>query len=113
MKDFLRCIKKAYKSESKTMADWVYLANAVMAYGQYHDNWKQVGTVRADYEKWVESGVLKKALTRLTRLMKNVKRPSLPDLRRFPKPARTSAVFSRGRCSLTFQRNCKTKMRQF
>eukprot|EP00187_Rhodella_violacea_P015570 CAMPEP_0184719236 /NCGR_PEP_ID=MMETSP0314-20130426/8213_1 /TAXON_ID=38298 /ORGANISM="Rhodella maculata, Strain CCMP 736" /LENGTH=734 /DNA_ID=CAMNT_0027183097 /DNA_START=62 /DNA_END=2266 /DNA_ORIENTATION=+ len=71
MRLFLRDVEKAYDSSNKTMADWVYLSNAIMGFGGYHEKWQQVGTERDSYSGWVESTVLQEALNRLQELMKN------------------------------------------
>jgi len=70
-------IKSMYETSGKSPANWIYLANAVMAYGQYHDKWNQVGTESKLYDKWVDSHALLKGLSRLLKLMENI--PSSND----------------------------------
>jgi hypothetical protein len=69
MRPFQLQIKSIYEGTKKTSANWIYLANAVMAFRQYHDKWNQVGTDPDSYEKWTESSVLREGLSRLTKLM--------------------------------------------
>ena len=65
-------IKSMYESSRKSPANWIYLANGVMAFNQYHDKWNQVGTDPKSYEKWVDSYALRKGVSRLSNLMENV-----------------------------------------
>jgi hypothetical protein len=71
MQEFLPQIKSVYESPNKTPSQWMYLANAVMAFEQYHDKWNQIGTDPKSYDNWVESNVLLEALSRLSNLMKD------------------------------------------
>ena len=52
----------------------MYLANAVMTFGQYHEKWNQIGTGTESCEKWVELRTLLSELSRLTKLMEKVPR---------------------------------------
>eukprot|EP00547_Thalassionema_nitzschioides_P011158 CAMPEP_0194263180 /NCGR_PEP_ID=MMETSP0158-20130606/46923_1 /TAXON_ID=33649 /ORGANISM="Thalassionema nitzschioides, Strain L26-B" /LENGTH=1016 /DNA_ID=CAMNT_0039003359 /DNA_START=275 /DNA_END=3325 /DNA_ORIENTATION=+ len=72
MEVFLAQIKEVYKANNKTPAQWIYLANAVMAFGQYHDKWNQIGTDPNAYSSWVEANALSKGHSRLIELMKTV-----------------------------------------
>jgi len=74
MRSFQLQIKKIYEASDKTPAQWMYLANAVMAFGQYHEKWNQIGTDPESYDKWVESRTLLSGLSRLTQLMEKVPR---------------------------------------
>jgi len=72
-------IKSMYESSGKSPARWIYLANAVMAFNQYHDKWNQVGTDPKSYERWVDARALQRGVSRLLKLMENV--PSSNDAR--------------------------------
>lgn len=72
MEPFQIQIKSIYKASGKSPTQWIYLANAVMAFGQYHDKWNQIGTNPSSYDSWVESNALIEALSRLSKLMQNI-----------------------------------------
>ena len=72
MREYQIQIKSVYEAPNKSPSQWIYLANAVMASGQYHDKWNQIGTDPESYNKWVESNALLEALSRISKLMKNV-----------------------------------------
>jgi len=65
-------LKTVYESPCKTPSSWIYLANGVLAFNEYHDKWNQVGTDDASYDTWVESNALYQGLSRLSNLMGNV-----------------------------------------
>mmetsp|Transcript_21229 Transcript_21229/g.52308 ORF Transcript_21229/g.52308 Transcript_21229/m.52308 type:complete len:208 (+) Transcript_21229:564-1187(+) len=71
MNNFLGDIKKVYGSANKSAAEFMYLANAVMAYDDYHEKFKQIGTKASENKRWVESPVLKKGVARLQQIMKH------------------------------------------
>lgn len=80
MNSYLPDIKRVYYSKEKTPSEWVYLANAVMAFGLYHDKWYQVGKDHATYSKWVESEKILIAKSRLLDLMELVPVPKYGPL---------------------------------
>ena len=73
MESYLCQIKDIYNNvANKSPMQWMYLANAVMAFGQYHEKWNQIGTDPDSYDKWVEPDALLAGLSRLSNLMKNI-----------------------------------------
>ena len=72
MMKFKKQIKSIYARSDKSPAQWIYLANAVMAFGQYHDKWNQIGTDPDSYDAWVEPIALEQARDRLSKLMNDV-----------------------------------------
>lgn len=72
MTPFLDQIRSVYNSSRKTPAQWVYLANAVMAFSNYVEKFYQIGTSPASYNRWVESSALCSGLSRLMHLMEGV-----------------------------------------
>ena len=71
MRSFLMQIKAIYHAVDKTPANWIYLANAVMAFNQYHDKWNQIGTNPESYTNWVNVDALLSGLSRLTKILKS------------------------------------------
>lgn len=65
-------LKTVYESLYKSPSNWIYLANGVLAFNEYHDKWNQVGTDCASYDSWVESNALLQGLSRLSNLMEKV-----------------------------------------
>uniref|UniRef100_A0A7S4AT84 Helicase ATP-binding domain-containing protein n=1 Tax=Pseudo-nitzschia australis TaxID=44445 RepID=A0A7S4AT84_9STRA len=67
LNEFLPQIRSVYESEtsSKKPFHWVYLANAVMAFSNYHEKFRQIGTDPDSYESWVNSEALLDGLERL------------------------------------------------
>ena len=49
---------------------FLYLANAVMAFSNYHEKFRQIGTNPDSYESWVNSEALLSGLKRLKNVMK-------------------------------------------
>ncbi len=72
MNSFLAKIKYTYEKASKSAAEWIYIANGVMAFGEYHDKWNQIGTDPKTYDTWVNSDALTKGMSRLSDLMQNI-----------------------------------------
>jgi hypothetical protein len=72
MSIFTKQIKAIYESPEKSPSKWIYLANGVMAFHQYHEKWNQIGTDAVSYESWVEPNALFVGLRRLSMLMENV-----------------------------------------
>jgi len=71
MNEYMDDFKDVYNTAKKSAADWMYLANASMAYDDYHEKFKQIGTTAKEYKRWVQSDVLKKGLGRLQNIMKD------------------------------------------
>jgi Karyopherin (importin) beta len=65
-------LKTIYESSDKSPSNWVYLANGVLAFNEYHDKWNQIGTESISYDAWVEQNVLLQGLFRLSQLMAKV-----------------------------------------
>jgi len=78
MNSFLAKIKDTYEKASKSASEWIYIANGVMAFGEYHDKWNQIGTDPKTYDAWVDSDALTKGMSRLSDLMQNI--PSMESL---------------------------------
>lgn len=72
MSQFVNEIRSVYSSHTKTPPQWVYLANAAMAFSNYVEKFHQIGTSPTSYERWVESKALYEGLSRLSGLMKAV-----------------------------------------
>ena len=62
-------IRKVYEKAVKSAADWCYIANAVMAFRNYHNRFAQIGTDAASYQRWVNEEALVRAVVRLRQLM--------------------------------------------
>lgn len=69
---FIDQLKTIYESPDKSPSKWMYLANGVLAFNQYHDKWNQVGTDVTLYDSWVEQSALFQGLSRLSQLMEKV-----------------------------------------
>merc|ERR1712238_451097 len=63
--DFLPQIKEVYALPTKKPFQWIYLANAVMAFSNYHEKFRQIGTNPDSYESWVNSIAPPSGLERL------------------------------------------------
>jgi len=79
LNSFLPKIRAIYDTPVKTPSQWVYLANAVMAFSNYHEKFRQIGTNPDSYASWVNSGALLRGLERLQDIMKNVSSCSTVD----------------------------------
>eukprot|EP00536_Pseudo-nitzschia_multiseries_P017237 jgi/Psemu1/70131/estExt_Genemark1.C_14450010 len=77
LNEFLPQIRSVYDASSKQPFHWVYLANAVMAFSNYHEKFRQIGTDPDSYESWVNSEALLGGLDRLRKTMQLVSSSSL------------------------------------
>ena len=42
-------LERKYENDAKTAADWVWIANVIMAFGDYHDKLRQCGMDQSTY----------------------------------------------------------------
>eukprot|EP01051_Picozoa_sp_SAG22_P004722 SAG22_NODE_261_length_13373_cov_17.745472_4_plen_310_part_00 len=64
---FVPTLRRLYSADSQaiTPAQWLYMANMQMAYSNFHEKFRQVGTEPDAYERWVDGEALQAGLARL------------------------------------------------